>query len=77
MQKCDVLFALSPVRANCRKGVDFCIITTEAPSSVNTKLLALPNTPFKQLADLFVYANGSETIRIDIVNTNHTLTLNS
>ncbi|RMZ73736.1 hypothetical protein GMOD_00009504 [Pyrenophora seminiperda CCB06] len=51
------------------QDVDFCITATGAPSSVKTKLLALPNTPFKQLADLFVYDDGKQLIQIDIVNT--------
>jgi hypothetical protein len=68
-QVCDLRFTLSPVRANCLKDVDFCITATGAPSSVKTKLLALPNTPFKQFADLFVYDDGKQLIQIDIVNT--------
>jgi hypothetical protein len=65
----DLRYRLSPVRANCSKDVDFCITTPGAPSSVKTKLLALPDTPFKQIADLFVYDDGKQVIQINIVNT--------
>ncbi|KAI9694356.1 MAG: hypothetical protein M1820_009004 [Bogoriella megaspora] len=50
------------------QDVDFCITAKGAPGSVKAKLLALPNTPFKQLADLFMYDDGKQIIQIDIVN---------
>jgi len=68
-QVCNLRSTRPPFGANCFKDVDFCITATGAPSSVKTKLLALPNTPFIQRADLFLYDDGKRCIQIDIVNT--------
>ncbi|KAF3000105.1 hypothetical protein E8E13_003629 [Curvularia kusanoi] len=48
--------------------IDFCITAEEAPDDIKTKLLALPNSPFKQLPPLFLYMDGPHLIQINIFN---------
>ena len=45
------------------------LIITSGLQSVKTKLLALSNTPFEKVGDLFVYVDGGKKFQIDIANT--------
>lgn len=49
------------------QDVDFLITAAGAPQSVKAKLLALPNTPFEQRAQIFLYkAPSGKAIQIDM-----------
>jgi hypothetical protein len=49
------------------QDVDFLITAAGAPQSVKAKLLALPNTPFEQRAQIFLYKTSSgKAIQIDM-----------
>ncbi|PLB37792.1 uncharacterized protein BDW47DRAFT_106372 [Aspergillus candidus] len=49
------------------EDVDFLITVQGAPNAVKEKLLALPDTPFKQHAQLFFYVGlGGKAVQVDI-----------